>query len=230
MLDSSGIDGNLKLFLRAEYAQTATNLMNILSRNGGKSSYELFYKKEAKYSKSLQIFREIGIKISQSNNHQETMKDKGNLCVFLGLESNHPKDAYRVLDSKTKSIMITRDVRWLHKNYGEYYGTISPKTKQYTDLESSSDEEIQIINNVKNKEEKLEPKRKEIPKSSIITQSKALFDVLKDEESVSSQSSNDDMGFITGEIKNTDPYTFEGAYFDKEIKRKKEWRDAKATK
>jgi hypothetical protein len=71
--------------------------------------------------------------------------------------------------------MIKRDVSWQNKNYGEYYGTISPKTKQYNDSESSSDEEIQIINHVKNKEERLESKRKLIPESSIIAQSKAIF-------------------------------------------------------
>jgi hypothetical protein len=67
--------------------------------------------------------------------------------------------------------------------------------KQYTDLENSSDEEIQIINAVNSTEEKPEPKRKEVPKSSIITRSKALFDVMKDEEIISLQSSYDYMGF-----------------------------------
>jgi hypothetical protein len=53
MLNSSGIDGDLRISLWAKCAQTATNVSNILSRKGENSSYELFYEKEAKYSKNL---------------------------------------------------------------------------------------------------------------------------------------------------------------------------------
>jgi shikimate 5-dehydrogenase len=115
--------------------------------------------------------------------------------MFIGLGPNHPKDTYRVLDLKTKTIIITRDVRWLLKKLWRIFRQHKHQKKQYTDLENSSDEEIQIINAVNSTEEKPEPKRKEVPKSSIITRSKALFDVMKDEEIISLQSSYDYMGF-----------------------------------
>jgi hypothetical protein len=47
--------------------------------------------------------------------------------MLLGLESNYPEHTYRVLD--LEAVMITRDVRWLNKNYGEYYGNISYKKR-----------------------------------------------------------------------------------------------------
>jgi hypothetical protein len=58
----------------------------------------------------------------------------------VGYEDNHPQDAYRVLDLKNKTIMITRDMRWLGKTYGEYFGTQGPKNLENTDVEDSDDE------------------------------------------------------------------------------------------
>ena len=220
MLNHSGVTASLRDELWAECASTATKLCNILSRKERKSPNEMFYGKEAIYAKDLRIFGEIGIKISRTVGIPEKILNKGNECIFLGYEANHPKDAYRVLDLKNKTVMITRNVRWLGRSYGDHFKLDSPKTIQDTELESSDNEEV-----ILKPFEKPIPKKKEIVESSIVTRSKALIDVLEDEESESSEDSDDAILFTTEET-TREPNTFEEAYLDLDPERRSKWRSA----
>ena len=89
--------------------------------------------------RDLCVFREVGIKLSKQYGLPVKIVSKGNRCLFLGYESNHPWDTYRVLDLKIKTVMLTRDVRWLGKTYGDYLILNYPKTIQDINLESSDD-------------------------------------------------------------------------------------------
>jgi hypothetical protein len=51
--------------------------------------------------------------ITRAQVHHEKLNNKGNEYIFVGYEDNRPQDAYRVFDLKNKTIMITRNVRWL---------------------------------------------------------------------------------------------------------------------
>jgi hypothetical protein len=78
----------------------------------------------------------------------------------VGYEPNHPQDAYRVLDVKNKAIMITRDVRWLGKTYGECFGVQGPKNLKNTDMEESDDENYITLRVEKIGEEVMETKKR----------------------------------------------------------------------
>jgi hypothetical protein len=105
----------------------------------------MFYGKPSKMEKNLKIFGEIGIKMMRAQVHHEKLNNKGNECFSVGYEDNHPQDAYRVLDLKNKTIMLTQDARWLGKTYGEYFGTQGPKSLENTDAEDSDDEGYIIL-------------------------------------------------------------------------------------
>ena len=47
--------------------------------------------------------------------------------MFVGYEDNCPKGANMILDLKNNITMITRDVRWFGKCYGEYFNLQNKK-------------------------------------------------------------------------------------------------------
>ena len=111
------------------------------------------------------MFGEVGIKIVRSTNMKEKISNKEERCIFLGYEDNHPGDAYRVLDLRTKTVMITRDVRWLGKTYGEVFDTKISKNLKDTDMKSSGDDsDEEILIRIRKGEKKEEIKEKEIIK------------------------------------------------------------------
>jgi hypothetical protein len=131
----------------------------------------LFYGRKPKVGRNLRIFGEIGIKITRAQVHHEKLNNKGNECIFVGYEDNHPQDAYRVFDLKNKTIMITRNVRWLGRTFGEYFKVSGEENLDDTNLEESDDEEFITIRG----EERSEDIR-EVPKvepSWVITRSRA---------------------------------------------------------
>jgi hypothetical protein len=83
------------------------------------------------------------------NNIQGKFSDKGTVCVFVGYAVNHADYVYRLLNSKTKSIIKPRDVMWLNKSYGAWV-----KVKNDTTVSDDSDSEI---GNLKNKIETEKP-------------------------------------------------------------------------
>ena len=41
--------------------------------------------------------------------------------MFVGYSLDHPADTYRFINLSTKRIIHSRDVKWLHKTWGQYY-------------------------------------------------------------------------------------------------------------
>ena len=62
---------------------------------------------------------------------------------FLGYPENHPKDIFRVFDLVSEKPIITRDIKWLNKSYGEFFNKKGSINLEDTELESS-DEEIEV--------------------------------------------------------------------------------------
>jgi hypothetical protein len=214
MLNCSGVPQEMRDKLWEECASTATLLSNVMSRKDGKSPYESFYGKRGWIQP---IFGEVGIKLSKFSN-------KGNHCLFLGFAEDHPKDTYRVLDLKNQSVMLTRNVRWLGKTHGEFFNGEEPKNIENTDLDSSDEEEIwfeatpttsQIV------EEKKEP-----PKFTMITRSRALMDDMEDEETDSEEEMEGDRLMMIEESYVNNPRSFSEAFYHPEKEKQKGWREA----
>jgi hypothetical protein len=202
MLNNLGVEKDFRNKLWAECASTATKLSSLFARSKEGAPYELFHGKKSKYGGNLSIFGEVGIKITRAQVHHDKLNSKGNECIFVRYEDNHPQDAYRIFDLKNKTIIITRNMRWLGKTFGEYFKVAGEKILDNTKLEESEDEEFITI-----REEEKPEEIREVPKvkhSQIITRSRALLDVLQ-ESSSSSEDEGEEGNFLAANFEVGDP-------------------------
>ena len=110
--------------LWAECGATATKLENLLlDSNEGNSPYELFYgKKSPGYARNLRVFGEMGVITTHTNKKiRGKLEDRGKTCVFVGYAENHAGDVYRMFNTKTRKVSMSRDITWLGKVYGDYF-------------------------------------------------------------------------------------------------------------
>ena len=101
-----------------EAANTITHLENITIRKGNTwTPYYLFYGKDTTYTKYLQVFGQLGIvKVLQPTNK---LSNKGLKAIFVGYANKHAGNVYRFVNPNTNRIILSRDVKWLSKRYGE---------------------------------------------------------------------------------------------------------------
>jgi hypothetical protein len=83
-------------------------------------SHQQFYGTEAYYARSLREWGEIGIVTDHAKNKINAKLDnKGRPCMLVKYAENHQSDVYRMWDLKTHRIVISRDILWLNKIYGD---------------------------------------------------------------------------------------------------------------
>ena len=101
-----------------EAANMITHLENITIRKGNtQTPYYLFYGKDTPYTKYLQVFGQLGIvKVLQPTNK---LSDKGLKAIFVGYADKHAGNVYHFVNPSTNRIILSRDVKWLSKRYGE---------------------------------------------------------------------------------------------------------------
>jgi len=118
IMNGAGLDGKILHLFWTEAANTLTHLENITIRKGNtRTPYYLFYGKDALYTKYLQLFRQLGIvKVLQPTNK---LSDKGLKAIFVGCADKHAVNIYRFVNPNTNRIILSRDVKWLSKRYGE---------------------------------------------------------------------------------------------------------------
>ena len=59
---------------------------------------------------------------------------------IFGTSPNHSKDVYRMLNLDTKRVILSRDITWLGKMYGEWKGLSNDKLSFYKgDTEDDDD-------------------------------------------------------------------------------------------
>ena len=87
--------------------------------------------------------------------------------MFMGYATNHAADVYRMLDLDTKKITISRDIRWLNKNYSEWKHEKN-KEEFYEENEPSIKNKETVSKEEKNNEDKdVETEEEAKPKSSL---------------------------------------------------------------
>ena len=47
------------------------------------------------------------------------MKDRGANAIFVGYADKHAGEKYRFVNLKTKKIILSRDITWMNKLYGD---------------------------------------------------------------------------------------------------------------
>ena len=67
----------------------------------------------------MRLFGEVGIKQSKVYGLPEKQSIKGYHYIFLRYANDHPPDTYCVMDLITESVMLTRNVRWFGKAFGD---------------------------------------------------------------------------------------------------------------
>ena len=144
----------------------------------------------------------------------------------MGYPEEHSSDTFRIMKVKTKTICFSRDVKWLGKTYGEYFGTKISKNTEDTQFESSDDEEIELTRIKKSKVKKLEG-NKDLEKNEDDFESEIEFE--DEYESYSDHPSEEssvlEAGYMNKES-NEDPLTFDQAWNHPEKSQRFEWRKA----
>ena len=110
--------------LWAHCSETATQLDNLMVTKEGEQCPTLqFYGELPKWATSLCTFGEIGIVANQRNKKiHGKLTDHGFPCIFVGYPEDHASDVYKMLNLATKKVIMSRNLIWLDKMYGEYKG------------------------------------------------------------------------------------------------------------
>ena len=109
--------------LWCEAAQTATLLDNILVQDSAKSPpFTQFFGVDAKYAKNLKHFGEMCVVADADNKVGRTKIDpRGKISLFVGYNTQHAGDVYRLLNPKTSRVIHSRNVKWIRKMWAEFY-------------------------------------------------------------------------------------------------------------
>jgi hypothetical protein len=130
--------------LWAEAGATATKLDNILVRTpGSESSYKKFHSTDPKWIRHMRTFGEVGIVTDHANKKARgKLEDRGYACIFVGYLDNHSGNVYRMYNLKTGKIVMSHDLTWLGKTWGEHVGITKRKMVRLTEAEESDTESV----------------------------------------------------------------------------------------
>ena len=117
--------------------------------------------------------------------------------------------------------MVTRNVRWMGKTFGEYFKIKGTKNLENTDLEESEEEEYIVVKAKERPKEKIT----QVEPRIILTRSKALIDNLEDHSSSSEESEGEEGNFLTVSEEIGDPQSFNDAFYHPDEVKRKLWRE-----
>ena len=121
MLNRAGFPLHLRELFWAECCNMVTQIDNILVKNKY-CNYELLFKRKPKVWRELHGFGEICV-YSNLSKLSSKINNKGELSMMVGFSYNHPHLTFRLFKFITKSIIHSRDVKWLNKYYSEYFNS-----------------------------------------------------------------------------------------------------------
>ena len=112
MCHSVGLKEESIKLLWAEACSTANLCMNIFCNTGKtKYPYQLFYSKLSKLHKDLVQVARIGY-VTKREKTSGKLSEKTTKMICVGFAQNYPTDTYRMYNSSTKRISISRDIKW----------------------------------------------------------------------------------------------------------------------
>ena len=122
MLNGAQLNDKLRHSLWAECANTATDLNNMMITDGeNMSPHEKLFGNKPKFAHKLRTFGEVAvIKKSEFQQIKPKLDNRGIVGLFMGYSHNHAEGVYRFYCPDTKSIRLSRDVKWLNINYDAY--------------------------------------------------------------------------------------------------------------
>jgi hypothetical protein len=113
----------------AHCAHTMTKMKIYWSITGGRKARMKHLMVLSQKFLNLRIFGKIGIICDQHHKEiRSKLADHGFPCIFIGYSKDHAGKAYQMLNYQTKTVILSRNVIWLHNNYCEFLG-IKDSTK-----------------------------------------------------------------------------------------------------
>ena len=133
MLNDANLPSGMRKGLWTEAANTAVHISNIVkTKYQDVTPYEAFYKKKPRHVNYLKQFGEMGVVTYRKGTETKRTKidNKARPCMFVGYADNRPIETYRFYDTETRQFIISREVRWLSKFYGEWKGLIKKPERE----------------------------------------------------------------------------------------------------
>ena len=121
--EAAQIEKKLRNKLWAEAAITAIDVENlVVSASHEDPSYREMFQKDIPRGECLKQFGEMGV-VRTTKKIKGKLENRGLPVMYLGRARNHAGDTHRLLNLQTELLIISRDVIWLDKVYGEYKKT-----------------------------------------------------------------------------------------------------------
>lgn len=141
MMSHSGLSKELKEKLWAECFATSTKLSNVVVVGDDKTPYELFYGEghEPKWLRFMKPFGMVGY-ITNRSDIKSKLQDRAYKSMFVGYSDDHEGDCYRFYKFDTEHIVMSRDVRWTDK----FFGQSEMLSLEDSDILTSGTDEVQI--------------------------------------------------------------------------------------
>jgi hypothetical protein len=70
---------------------------------------------------NLRTFGEIGIVYTKPTKIRHKLENRGSPCIFIGYPDDHTSNVLKFYNPKTYAVILSRNVYWLNKSYGEFY-------------------------------------------------------------------------------------------------------------
>ena len=136
----------------AEAENTAMLLKNnLITPNRTVSPFQQFLGKQTKSVLTLmQKFDEMCIITNKDNTHWAKLANHGTPSIWVDYTENHPTGTYQIFYPKMKKIILTWDVTFLQKSYGEYTQVEKPVVVTTSYEGSDMEEELKkvpVVNN-----------------------------------------------------------------------------------
>ena len=142
----AGISEEKGKSLWSKCASTIVHVENIITKKKGeKCAYEKLKNKMPAYAKNLRTFGEMAVVKDNGSMMKGKLKNRGIVAMFVGYSEKHASKVYRFLKLDTNRIILSRDVTWLNKMYGDYNQN---EEESELEIEIDMDEELDKVKKI----------------------------------------------------------------------------------
>jgi hypothetical protein len=141
MLNGARLPKELREGVWAEAAKLSTDIENILvTPIKSKPAHNVFFKVDEPKPILMKPFGDIAvIENNKSRKLRSKLEDRGYPAMYLGMAENHSDQVYHFLKLDTNQVILSRDVLWLDKSYGDWKG-VKPSESIYIPGDDADEE------------------------------------------------------------------------------------------
>jgi transposase InsO family protein len=100
-------------------AHLVTSLENTIVDQKGSTPHFILKGKDPNWAQNLRTFEEIGIVYTKPPIRNK-FTNHGSPCMFIGYAEDHTSNVFKLYNPKTSAFLLSRNVYWLNKSYGEF--------------------------------------------------------------------------------------------------------------